>query len=186
MLYHRAQKQYLKKESLFHLNLISNSRPDQVKLVGRVVIDLSEIVNSNKYSQITTSKLMYCSVDADISFSLRLTRSIESNLELNDLDRSSFRYFLEWFSDLYSFTSPIRTVAKNKMEIKEGFSDRRMEEERRKNKYKLSDREEIGYNPIRNSRKEAKTENILIEESEERSVPQSLPLTEKKPALNML
>ena len=72
------------------------------------------------------------------------------------------------------------------MEIKEGFSDRRMEEERRKNKYKLSDREEIGYNPIRNSRKEAKTENILIEESEERSVPQSLPLTEKKPALNML
>lgn len=93
MLYHRAQKQYLKKESLFHLNLISNSRPDQVKLVGRVVIDLSEIANSNKYSSVTTSKLMYCSVDADISFSLRLARSIESNLELNDLDRSSFRYF---------------------------------------------------------------------------------------------
>lgn len=50
------------------------------------------------------------------------------------------------------------------MEIKEGLVDRRMEEERRKNKYKLSEREEMGYNP-RNSRKEVKTENILIEES---------------------
>lgn len=83
MLYHRAQKLYLKKESLLHLNLISNSRPDQVKLVGRVLVDLSEVANSHLYSTVTTTKLMYCSVDADISFSMKLSRSIESNIELN-------------------------------------------------------------------------------------------------------
>lgn len=46
MIFHRGQGQYLKKESLIHLNLISSSRPDEVKLVGRVVIDLSNIANS--------------------------------------------------------------------------------------------------------------------------------------------
>ena len=80
MLFHRAQRQYLKKESLIHLNLISNSRPDQIKLVGRVVVDLSEIANTHRYSTISTAKLMYCSVDAEISFSMKLARSIDSNL----------------------------------------------------------------------------------------------------------
>jgi hypothetical protein len=80
MLFHRAQRQYLKKESLIHLNLISNSRPDQIKLVGRVVVDLSEIANTHRYSTVSTTKLMYCSVDAEISFSMKLTRSIDSNL----------------------------------------------------------------------------------------------------------
>jgi acid phosphatase class B len=46
MIFHRGQGQYLKKESLIHLNLISSSRPDEVKLVGRVVIDLSNIANN--------------------------------------------------------------------------------------------------------------------------------------------
>lgn len=80
MLYHRAQKQYLKKESLIHLNLISHSRPDQVKLVGRVVVDLAEIANSRNFESVATCKLMYCSVDADISFRAKLTRSLDSNL----------------------------------------------------------------------------------------------------------
>lgn len=48
MIYHRQQQKYLKKETLIHLNLISNSRPDQIKLVGRVVLDLSTIANNSQ------------------------------------------------------------------------------------------------------------------------------------------
>ncbi len=83
MIYHRGQRQYLKKESLIHLNLISNSRPDQIKLVGRVVIDLAEIANKSVYASITTSKLMYCSVEAEVSFKAKFVKNVESNMELN-------------------------------------------------------------------------------------------------------
>jgi hypothetical protein len=91
MIYHRVQNKYLKKESLIHLNLISNSRPDQIKLVGRVLIDLSNVANNNALAEIANFKLMYCSVEADISFKVRLARSLDSNLQLNELDKSSFR-----------------------------------------------------------------------------------------------
>ena len=83
MIYHKDKKIYLKKESLVHLNLISNSRPDQVKLVGRISVDLSEVANNNSYSEITPFNLKYCSVEADVSFQVKLSRSIESNLQLN-------------------------------------------------------------------------------------------------------
>ena len=83
MIYHRGQRQYLKKESLIHLNLISNSRPDQIKLVGRVVIDLAEIANKSAYASITTSKLMYFSVEAEVSFKAKFVKNVESNMELN-------------------------------------------------------------------------------------------------------
>jgi len=55
------------------------------------VIDLAEIANSQKYSTLTPLKLMYCSVDAEVTFSAKLTRAIESSLELHELDRSSFK-----------------------------------------------------------------------------------------------
>lgn len=76
MIFHRGQDQYLKKESLIHLNLISSSRPDEVKLVGRVVIDLSNIANSKILEELSTFKLMYCSVDADITFKVKMSRCI--------------------------------------------------------------------------------------------------------------
>lgn len=31
------------------VNLISKSRPDQIKLVGRIVIDLGDVLNNKKY-----------------------------------------------------------------------------------------------------------------------------------------
>ena len=53
---------------------------------------------------------MYCSVEAEISFKVELARSIESNLVLAELDKSSF-------SDLYSFTGP-RNDKKGKMDLR--------------------------------------------------------------------
>ena len=32
------------------INLVSKSRPDQVKLVGRVKIDLADVANKNMYA----------------------------------------------------------------------------------------------------------------------------------------
>jgi hypothetical protein len=57
------------------INLVSKSRPDQVKLVGRLNIDLADMANSNSsmYSQYGTYKLTYCSVNADVTFLAQLT-----------------------------------------------------------------------------------------------------------------
>jgi uncharacterized membrane protein YobD (UPF0266 family) len=70
MLYDNSTKQFYKKETLLTINLVSKSRPDQVKLVGRVNIDLSQIANNSVslYSEFAPYKLTYCSVNADITF----------------------------------------------------------------------------------------------------------------------
>ena len=83
MIFHKGEQKYLKKESLLNLNLISNSRPDQIKLVGRVILDLSNVANHNSLAELSTFKLMYCSVDADLSFRVKMVRNIDSNLQLN-------------------------------------------------------------------------------------------------------
>ena len=75
-----------------HLNLISNSRPDQIKLVGRVPVDLAEAANCEKYAQPSTHKLLYCSVQADITFSIVLSRKTRSHKLIADLDRSALKY----------------------------------------------------------------------------------------------
>lgn len=49
MIFDNSTKQFLKKETLLNLNLISKSRQDQVKLVGRVTLDLAELANRNTY-----------------------------------------------------------------------------------------------------------------------------------------
>lgn len=117
------------------MNLISNSRPDQAKLVGRIAVDLSEIANINTYSDLRTTKLMYCSVEADLTFRISMTRAIESNMLLNELDRSAF-------SDLYSFTGP-KSGYRPRLEFKDNASERRMEEEKKKIKTRLSEKEEV-------------------------------------------
>ena len=45
LLYNTQTHQYLKKDSLLMLNLMSKKRPDQQKLVGRITVDLAEIAN---------------------------------------------------------------------------------------------------------------------------------------------
>lgn len=39
------------------INLISKSRPDQIKLVGRVAIDLADVLNSNSFDKLTSTQL---------------------------------------------------------------------------------------------------------------------------------
>ena len=69
MVLDRATGKFLKKETLLNLNLISKARQDQVKLIGRVAIDLADIANRQEYQQSRPHKLSYCSVDAELTFS---------------------------------------------------------------------------------------------------------------------
>jgi len=39
------------------LNLISKSRPDQIKLVGRVSIDLSDVINEGLFADYEEARL---------------------------------------------------------------------------------------------------------------------------------
>lgn len=41
MVYDNPTKQFIKKDTVLNLNLISKARQDQVKLIGRVNIDLA-------------------------------------------------------------------------------------------------------------------------------------------------
>lgn len=50
MIYDNKKREFIKKETLIVLNLISKSKPDQVKLVGRVTIDLAKVINVGMYS----------------------------------------------------------------------------------------------------------------------------------------
>lgn len=52
MIYNTKKREYYSKETFLVLNLVSKSRPDQVKLVGRVSIDLAEIINKKKFADI--------------------------------------------------------------------------------------------------------------------------------------
>ena len=49
------------------VNLVSNSRPNEPKLVGRVSVDLANIAN-NSDNDFKQHKLDYCSVEAWIKF----------------------------------------------------------------------------------------------------------------------
>jgi hypothetical protein len=82
---------FLRKETLLNLNLISKARQDQVKLIGRVAIDLADLANRNDYARARPFKLSYCSVDAELTFSATMTSKRETTLTPQDLDKSSFK-----------------------------------------------------------------------------------------------
>ena len=75
------------------INLVSKSRPDQVKLVGRVNIDLALIANSKVsiYSEFAPYKLTYCSVNADATLKVQMSGKELTNKHPNNLDKSSFK-----------------------------------------------------------------------------------------------
>ena len=62
-----------------------------MKLVGRVGVDLAEVANRGSFEQLKTYRLAYCSVDADITFSTVMKVKKVTNLNLQDLDKSSFK-----------------------------------------------------------------------------------------------
>jgi hypothetical protein len=57
LLYNIKSREFVKKDVLFLLNLISARRPDQQKLVGRVVVDLSQAIQASQYLQAKSYKL---------------------------------------------------------------------------------------------------------------------------------
>lgn len=75
------------------VNLVSNSRPNDPKLVGRVVVDLSVVANSNYYYQYAVHPLEYCSVEATITFKVLLKAWQPTALTLKDLERSEISEF---------------------------------------------------------------------------------------------
>lgn len=100
LLYNPKLKQFVKKDVLILLNLISTRKPDQQKLVGRVVIDLSQSIHSAIYSQPQQYKLEYCSVNANITFSIKFMGKKLSSTMPQNFDRDSF-------SDFQSFVAGI-------------------------------------------------------------------------------
>lgn len=80
------------------LFLVSKSRPDQNKLVGRVTIDLAKIVNVDMYAQPTEFKLNFCSVPGSITLQFALLNKKLTSMKVQDLDRSSFIDYISQIS----------------------------------------------------------------------------------------
>lgn len=78
------------------MNLVSNRRPDQIKLVGRVTIDLAQVIHSQNYARPADYKLEYCSVNASVRLSAKAAGKKLSLTSPDNFDRDSF-------SDLHSF-----------------------------------------------------------------------------------
>lgn len=90
MLYDEDQNWYSKKDSLILLNLISKSKPDQVKLVGRIHLDLAEVINLNTYAEQKSYPLQFCSVDSNIAFTAKLIQGKASDKDIALIDKSEF------------------------------------------------------------------------------------------------
>ena len=92
MIYDTGIGKYRKKESIVLVNLLSNSRPNDPKLVGRVTVDLAKVATGG-YIDMRDYNLEYCSVNAWIRFKIELKNSVVTSLDVNDLDRSDFGEF---------------------------------------------------------------------------------------------
>lgn len=62
------------------VNLISARRPDQQKLVGRITIDLLKVMKKEYYNELERHKLDYCSVNANVKFSMKFMGKRISNI----------------------------------------------------------------------------------------------------------
>ena len=72
----RVNHRFLKKETQVQLNLISKSRPDQSKLVGRVTIDLASLLNDHLYADPTEFQLQFCSVNASLVMAFKVLEQV--------------------------------------------------------------------------------------------------------------
>lgn len=74
-----------------------------MKLVGRVSVDLSEIVNSLHQNQPKSHKLDYCSVNATVTFGTKFIGKKLSSTPPENFDKDSF-------SDFESFVAGIHNI----------------------------------------------------------------------------
>lgn len=90
----------MRKDILLLLNLVSQRKPDQQKLVGRVVVDLGQAVQNGAYATGREYKLDYCSVSASVNFTIKFMGKKISSTAPENFDRDSF-------SDFQSFVAGI-------------------------------------------------------------------------------
>ena len=86
--YDKVSKQFLKRETQLQLNLISKSKTDQPKLVGRTTIDLANLLNVHQYKELTELLLQFCSVNASLLASFEIVSKLESDLPITEMERS--------------------------------------------------------------------------------------------------
>lgn len=94
MLYDHNNQYFLNRDTIVELFLISRSRPDQHKLVGRVNIDVGKVINVGMYEAPTEFKLNFCSIEGTIIMQFKASDQKITNLTINDLDKSSFIDFM--------------------------------------------------------------------------------------------
>jgi hypothetical protein len=94
MLYDHSKLEFLKRETIVELYLISKSRPDQNKLVGRVNIDLGKVINVGMYEPPTEFKLNFCSIEGILIMQFKAIDQRLTSLAIQDLDKSSFIDFI--------------------------------------------------------------------------------------------
>ncbi len=98
MIYDHKTQEYTKKDALTELFLVSKSRPDQNKLVGRVTVDLAKITNVQMYAEPTEFKPNFCSVEASLTMQFMLVEQKLTSMKVQDLDRSSFIDYISQIS----------------------------------------------------------------------------------------
>jgi len=57
---------FVEKETIIILNLISKSRPNTIKPIGRVTVDLGSVLNNGAFSIVEQNPLKYCPIKATI------------------------------------------------------------------------------------------------------------------------
>lgn len=102
LLYNKNTGKFERKDILLLLNLISNRRPDQMKLVGRICIDLSQVANTEHYSTLRGYKLEYCSVDAHITFKAKFMGKKLSTTAPDRFDRDSFSDYQSFIAGIHN------------------------------------------------------------------------------------
>ena len=83
------------------MSLLSNRRPDQPKLVGRLNIDLSQIINEGMYATPHIYKLEYCSINAHVSFDAKFLGKKMSNTPIEKFDHDSITDYQSFISGLH-------------------------------------------------------------------------------------
>lgn len=87
LLYDRNNSRYLRKDTSLCLLLVSARKPDEEKLVGRIVVDLGQIMNEATFREVEAHKLSFCSIpNATLTFSIRCLSSKKTDMRRLDLD----------------------------------------------------------------------------------------------------
>ena len=91
LLYDKNTAKYLRKETSLCLLLVSARKPDEEKLVGRVVVDLAQILNVSAFQELQDHKLAFCSIpNATLTFHIKCLFSNKTDVRPLDLDMDEF------------------------------------------------------------------------------------------------